>query len=214
MGGDEPVVLVLGGDRAARTSVRKALAASGRRTATFESVGELLGSRLCDGPGCLVLEAVLPGLSGLETLQLLRDAECDLPAVFVADRGDVATSVRAMKAGAVDFLTKPVDRGELVAAVARAVADGQATRREHLERRELERRFATLTRRERQVMSLVAAGLLNKHVAARLGMGEKTVKVHRGRAMAKMAAATFVELVRQAERLGLGLAAVESHLVS
>ena len=151
-------------------------------------------------PGCVVLDLAMPGLNGLELQSALAASGCDRPIIFVSGRGDVPSSVQAMKAGAIDFLTKPVNGKDLLASIQRAIEHDRATRQARIERDSVNQRLATLTPRERQVLQLVVAGLLNKQIAAELGTVEKTVKVHRARVMAKMATRTVADLVRVAER--------------
>ena len=154
-------------------------------------------------PGCLVLDVALPGLDGLELQQALAASGCARPIVFITGRGDIPTSVRAMKSGAVDFLTKPVDDEELLAAVRNAIEMDRRARVAQVELDALGQRLASLTPREREVLAHVVAGRLNKQIAADLGTVEKTIKVHRARVMEKMAARSLADLVRIAERLGI-----------
>lgn len=154
-------------------------------------------------PGCLVLDLALPGLDGLELQQALSDSGGARPIVFITGRGDIPTTVRAMKGGAVDFLTKPVNDSELLAAVQRAIDADRLARSARVELDGLKQRLASLTPREREVLVHVVAGRLNKQIAADLGTVEKTIKVHRARVMEKMAVRSLADLVRIAERLGL-----------
>jgi len=157
-------------------------------------------------PGCLVLDLALPGLDGLELQQALSAADCARPIVFITGRGDIPTSVRAMKGGAVDFLTKPVNDRDLLAAVRNAIEIDRVARAAQVEMDALRQRLASLTPREREVLVHVAAGRLNKQIAADLGTVEKTIKVHRARLMEKMGVRSLADLVRVTERLGLPLA--------
>ena len=188
-------------------SVLKALArvigATGFRTASFSSPQSFLEQYEPAARGCMVLDVSMPGFSGLELQQALIQKDCSLPIVFLTGRGDIPTTVRAMKHGAVDFLTKPVDDNDLIAAVDRAL-DREA--KDHVRRSqlaELQMRLSTLTSREQEVLGHVIAGRLNKQIAAVLGTTEKTVKVHRARVMEKMQAQSLAELVRLSGTAGL-----------
>jgi FixJ family two-component response regulator len=200
-----PVVCVIDDEIAMRAALRRLLTSAGRQVALFGTLGELLASPASEGPGCLLLDVRLPGIDGVELLQLLREAGCDMSVVFITGYGDVHQSVAAMKSGAVDFLLKPFEDGELLAAVDQAIAHDAEARRQRLELDDLRGRLRTLTPREREVLALVVAGLPNKRVAARLGTCEKTVKVHRARVMAKMRVPSLADLVRAAGRLGIPL---------
>jgi len=195
------VVFVVDDDSSVRTALSRLLRSRGRFVETFASVGDFLAAGRADAPGCLVLDVRMPGTGGLELHDMLRSAGHDLPVVFITGFGDVESGVRAMKAGAVDFLSKPFDEHELLQAIDTALANGTRVRgrREHLG--VLTARYETLSARERQVFAGVAAGLLNKQIAAELGVSEKTVKVHRAHAMAKMHARSVADLVRIAEWL-------------
>jgi FixJ family two-component response regulator len=189
-------------------SVRRALArllrASGFEVASFASSQDLLAAlEPTSGPGCVVADLRMPGLSGLQLQEELRRRGIDLPIVFISGDADVGSGVQAMKGGAVDFLEKPVSERVLRDAVRAALDRDRRQRARHFEEAELEERAATLTPREREVFALVVTGLLNKQVGAELGATEKTIKVHRARVMEKMRAASLAELVRMADRIGL-----------
>jgi len=191
---DEPSVL---------KALARVLCATGFRTASFSSPQSFLEQYEPAARGCLVLDVSMPGFTGLELQQALIEKNCSLPIVFLTARGDIPTSVRAMKHGAVDFLTKPVDDNDLIAAVDRAL-DQEAT--DHVRRAqiaELQMRFSMLTSREQEVLGHVIAGRLNKQIAAVLGTTEKTVKVHRARVMEKMQAQSLAELVRLSGTAGI-----------
>ncbi len=188
-------------------SVLKALArvigATGFRTASFSSPQSFLEQYEPAARGCIVLDVSMPGLTGLELQQALIEKNCSLPIVFLTGRGDIPTSVRAMKHGAVDFLTKPVDDNDLIAAVDRALAREATDHVRRAQITELQMRFSTLTSREQEVLGHVIAGRLNKQIAAVLGTTEKTVKVHRARVMEKMQAQSLAELVRLSGTAGI-----------
>lgn len=200
---EEPTVFVLDDDAEVRKALARLLRSAGYRTETFASALEFLEREAVDRPGCLVSDLRLPEIDGLDLFATLRSSGRGTPVVFLTGFGDVPTSVQAMKAGAVDFLTKPVDDGDLLDAVERAIIRDGETRRNRAEQRELARRFASLTPREREVFALVAEGLLNKQIAGRLGTTDHTVKVHRGRVMQKMGARSLAQLVRFAEGLSV-----------
>ncbi len=188
-------------------SVRKGLArlvkSAGYRVEVFESAGEFLARAPQEDPSCLILDVRMPGLTGLELQEALGIAGRRVSIVFVSGHGDVVGSVKAMKRGAVDFLTKPVDSRELLSAIERAVAKGRTSQREQAGATDVQGRLKALTAREAQVFALVVTGMLNKQVAAELGIVEKTVKVHRARVMEKMRAGSLAELVRLADRAGI-----------
>jgi FixJ family two-component response regulator len=198
---DPPSVFVLDDDLQVRKALARLFHSAGYRAETFASARDFLARKADDGPACLVSDLRLPELDGLELFTMLRASGRTTPIVFITAYGDVSSGVRAMKAGAVDFLTKPVDDRELLEAVERAIAGDVERRRERAEHAELARRLATLTPREREVFVLVVEGILNKQIAGRLGTTEHTVKVHRGRVMQKMGAASLAQLVHFSERL-------------
>jgi FixJ family two-component response regulator len=190
-------------------SIRRALArlikSAGHQVQTFASAREFLERDWDDRePGCLVLDVRLPGLSGLDLQRELRAANAPLPIIFITGYGDIPMSVKAMKDGAVDFLPKPVKDTVLLSAIEQALTRAIRDRAEREELKEIQARFATLTPREREVMELVVRGLLNKQIAFELGTVEKTIKVHRARVMEKMQVDSLADLVRVAERLGIG----------
>jgi FixJ family two-component response regulator len=169
---------------------------------TFASAKAFLDYTAQDRPACLVLDVRLPGPSGLDLQSALVRARRDVPIIFITGHGDVPTTVRAMKGGAVDFLQKPFNDQDILDCIQRAIERNRQQRADRAERAELERRRATLTRREREVLSLVVTGRLNKEMAGELGIAEKTFKVHRGRVMDKMRAGSVADLVRMTEKLG------------
>ena len=188
-------------------SVRKGLArlvkAAGYRVEVFASAREFLARPQQEDPACLLLDVRMPGLTGPELQEALAIAGRRMSIVFVSGHGDVVGSVKAMKGGAIDFLTKPVDARELLGAIERAVAKAVTAQREQAGATDVQGRLKTLTAREAQVFALVVTGMLNKQVAAELGIVEKTVKVHRARVMEKMRAGSLAELVRLADRAGI-----------
>lgn len=194
-------VYVVDDDASVRRSVGRLLRTAGYEVEAFASADDFLAHPPASEPGCLLLDLRMPGRNGLELQEALVAARKRIPIVFVTGHGDVTSSVRAMKGGAVDFLTKPYSVEDLLEAVARAMAKEQRERREQAQVVELESRARTLTPREREVLRLVVRGLLNKQVAAELGISEKTVKVHRARVMQKMHADSMADLVRMAGRL-------------
>lgn len=198
-----PTVLVVDDDELFRRALKRLLTGAGYVVETFASADELLEREPLAEPGCLILDVKLPGTSGLDLHDLLRSTGMETATIFVSGQADVSTSIRAMKSGAIDFLTKPVDAIELLAAVERALARERMRRITEAQLSDLRRRAARLTPRERQVCALVASGRLNKQIAAELGTSEKTVKVHRHRVMEKLELSSLPELVRFADRLGL-----------
>jgi len=197
---DSPVVLVIDDDPDVREGLRALFESVNLRSRSFQSAQEFLRSEIPDQTSCLILDVRLPGLSGLE---LQTEMETDIPIIFVTGHGDIPMSVRAMKAGAVEFLTKPIREQDLLDAV-RIALDRDRKRRERRKRTyDLRTRFDTLSTRELQVMTLVTAGLMNKKVAAEIGISEVTVKVHRHNLMQKLEAKSLAELVKMADTLGL-----------
>ena len=198
-----PIVFVVDDEPAICLSLKRLVRSVGLEAQTFNSAQEFLRSDRPEGPGCLVLDVRLPGLSGLDLQKELADAKVDLPIIFMTGHGDIPMSVRAMKAGAVEFLTKPFRDQDMVDAIQHGIEKHKAARRQSAELAESKVLYDSLTPREREVFPLVAAGLLNKQIAAELGASEKTIKVHRGQVMHKLKAETLAHLIRIAEKLGL-----------
>jgi FixJ family two-component response regulator len=198
-----PIVFVVDDEPAICLSLKRLVKSVGLEAQTFTSAQEFLRAKRPDGPGCLVLDVRLPGLSGLDLQQELLDAKVDLPIIFITGHGDIPMSVRAIKAGAVEFLTKPFRDQDLVDAIHHGIEKHRAARQECIKLTEFRALYDSLTPREREVFPLVAAGLLNKQIAGRLGTGEKTIKVHRGQVMHKMKAESLAHLIRIGEKLGL-----------
>ena len=199
----DALVFVVDDDAPLRESLQDLLRSVGLRVAAFASAQEFLHSKRPEVPGCLVLDVRLPGLSGLELQQRLAEADIEIPIIFITGHGDIPMSVRAMKAGAVEFLTKPFRDQELLDAIQQALARDRHARDQRAEIAALRRRFDSLTPRQRDVMALVVAGLLNKQIAGELGTSEATVKTHRKYVMAKMGAGSLADLIRMADKLGI-----------
>lgn len=196
-------VFIVDDDASVRRSLARLVNSAGYQAQAFANAEEFITHELYDGIGCIVLDVQLPGLSGMELQQSLHAANESLPVIFVSGHGDIPTSVQAMKLGAVDFLTKPVEDTALLAAIESALARCQRILREKWEVGAVQRRFDTLTPREREVMALVVRGWLNKRIAHKLGTVEKTIKVHRSRVMEKMEVDSLAELVRLAAKIGI-----------
>jgi FixJ family two-component response regulator len=197
-------VFVVDDDASVVRSLERLIRGGGYNVFTYRSAREFL--RLYQrpqAPGCLLLDIAMPGLDGIELQRRLIEAQFDLPIIFITGHGDVPTSVRAMKAGAVDFLTKPFDERELLQSVRQALYKDKLAIRQRHERAHIMKQVASLTSRENQVMRLVVSGMLNKQIAATLGTCEKTIKVHRGRVMKKMEVQSVADLVRVAEKAGM-----------
>ena len=200
---EEPIVFVIDDDAPVREALGNLFRSVGLRVEVFGSASEFLQSKLPGVPGCLILDIRLPRLSGLDFQTELAKAGIHIPIIFMTGHGDIPMSVRAMKAGAVDFLTKPFRDQDMLDAVTTAIERDRNSRNEARILSGLHALFATLTPREREVMALVTAGLMNKQIAAEIGIAEITVKIHRGHIMRKMAAKSLADLVRMAEALGL-----------
>src|ERR1051325_3844227 len=198
-------VFLVDDDLSVREALARLIKSRGFRVQTFASGSEFLSSQWYEQEvACLVLDVRLPGLSGLELQHELQMDTINLPIIFITGHGDIPMGIRAMKNGAIDFLPKPVDEDELISAIRRALAKAAHDRNERVELQDIHRRLAVLTPREREVMTLVVSGLLNKQIAYEIGTVEKTVKVHRARVMEKMEVNSLAELVRIAERVGIG----------
>jgi FixJ family two-component response regulator len=197
-------VFLIDDDSSVRRALTRLIKSAGYPVLAFASAGEFLENNVpSDGPACLVLDIRMPGLSGLDLQGELQRRDSILPIIFITGHGDIPMSVKAMKAGAVDFLPKPVKDKELLHAIEQALARAGRESTERSEIADIRRRSVTLTPREREVMELVVTGMLNKQIAYELGIVEKTIKIHRARVMEKMKAGSLAELVRIAERIGI-----------
>jgi FixJ family two-component response regulator len=199
----DAMVFVVDDDASMRESLKNLIRSVGLRAELFASAQEFLRSKRPDVPSCLVLDVRLPGLSGLDLQRRTSEAGLEIPIIFITGHGDIPMTVRAMKAGAVEFLTKPFRDQDLLDAIQQALERDRKARDQRADIEELRSRFASLTPREREVMVRVVAGLLNKQIGAELGSSETTVKIHRHQVMEKMGAGSLAELVRMADRLGI-----------
>ena len=199
----DATVFVIDDDKGIRSGIKNLLESMGLRVGAFASTNEFLKAGLTNAAGCLVLDVRLPGTSGLDFHRELLAAKIDMPVVFITGHGDIPMTVQAMKAGAVDFLPKPFRDQDLLDAVQRALERDRARHAREEEGRNIASRYNTLTPREREVMSFVVRGFLNKQIAGEMGTSETTAKIHRGQVMRKMQAQSLPDLVRIAERLGL-----------
>jgi FixJ family two-component response regulator len=197
----DPIVFVIDDDRMIREGLQSLINSVGLRVAAFASAQDFLAAQRPDAPACLVLDVRMPGLSGLDLQQKLTQGAIMVPIIFLTGHGDIPMSVRAMKEGAHEFLTKPVRGQDLLDAIQKAIASDRELRRERQEWNQIRARFDALTPREKEVLDLVVAGLLNKQIADRLGMSELTVKTHRAHLMEKTQAESLAHLVRMSEKL-------------
>jgi len=199
----EAVIAIVDDDPSVRRGLQRLIRSAGWKAETFASAQEFLARSRAESPNCVLLDLQLPGLSGLDIQKRMAEVGLEIPIVFLTGHGNIPASVQAMKAGAVQFLTKPADEQELLQAIEEAVERDRRMRQQHVELSELRGRYESLTPREQEVMQQVISGMLNKQIAAELNITEDTVKFHRGHIMRKMRADSFADLVRMAENLGI-----------
>lgn len=202
---EQPVVFVIDDDASVREGVEDLLRSIGLAVESFKSTQEFLASKRPDAPSCIVLDVRLPGLSGMEFQRMLIESNVHFPIIFISGHGDIPMTVRAMKSGAVEFLTKPLKEQELLDAIQTGLARDRSRRREATVVAALKERFDSLTSREREVLARVITGLRNKEIAHQLDLSEMTVKVHRSQITRKMRAKSVIDLVRMADKLGLSI---------
>jgi len=199
----EPTVFIIDDDPSARRGLTRLVRTAGMKAESFASAGEFMASEKSDGPGCIVLDVRMPEMTGPELQEELGKAEYGMPIVFLSGHADVPTAAQAMKKGAVDFLTKPVDRDSLLGAIRVSMANDAEKRAQRVERSAIHERIKRLTSREREIMTYVITGMLNKQIAADLDISEETVKIHRGRVMQKLGIDSVADLVRLCEKAGI-----------
>ena len=199
----DPIVFIVDDDLSVRRSTERLIRSAGFKVLTFTSAREFLANQRPQGPACLVLDVRMPGLSGMDLQRELTQSGIHIPIIFITGHGDIPMSVRAMKAGAVEFLTKPFRSRSLLEAVRAAIETDRSANKARSETGELRQRYEQLTPREREVMALVVAGQLNKQVASELSTTERTIKFHRAHIMQKMGVESLADLVRMAEKLGV-----------
>jgi FixJ family two-component response regulator len=199
----QPIVFIIDDDISVREGISDLFRSVGIDVRTFASTQEFVNSKRPDAPGCIILDVRLPGRSGLDFQQTLGELGIRLPVIFISAHGDVPISVRAMKSGAMEFLTKPINEQQLIDAVQAGIELDRAGRQDNALATELRARFDSLSPREREIMSLVVSGKLNKQIGPQVGLSEMTVKVHRSHVMQKMRAKSLVDLVRMADKLGV-----------
>ena len=199
----EAVIAIVDDDPSVQRGLQRLIRSAGWKAETFASAQEFLARSRAESPNCVLLDLQLPGLSGLDIQKRMAEVGLEIPIVFLTGHGNIPASVQAMKAGAVQFLTKPADEQELLQAIEEAVERDRRMRQQHVEMSQLRGRYESLTPREQEVMQQVISGMLNKQIAAELNITEDTVKFHRGHIMRKMRADSFADLVRMAENLGI-----------